>query len=70
MSQFGGEQALAIAWKEAFTEASACRRLRGVAALIEILRWLEATDEPESLGHLTDEELQARLRSELATIRA
>jgi hypothetical protein len=65
IAQFGSEQKLALAWQDAFQEASACRRIRAMAALVELLRWTEAN--PESFRQLTDEELAAEFARELAS---
>lgn len=61
LAHFGDDRNLAVAWVRAFNEASACRRLRSLAALIELLRWLEATEQPERLDLLSDAELQRQL---------
>jgi hypothetical protein len=65
LAEFGSEQNLALAWREAFQEASASRRLRALAAMIELLRWTEAN--PESFRQLTDKELAAEFARELAS---
>jgi hypothetical protein len=65
IAQFGSEQELAVAWHEAFQNASACRRLRALAAMIQIIQWSESN--PESFRRLTDEELAAEFARELAS---
>jgi hypothetical protein len=65
IAQFGSEQALAKEWRHAFEEASACRRLRALAAMIELIKWTAAHS--QSLRRLTDEELAAEFARELAS---
>ena len=65
IAQFGSEQDLAVAWRQAFQEASACRRLRALAAMIELIKWTAAHS--QSLRRLTDEELAAEFARELAS---
>jgi hypothetical protein len=65
IAQFGSEHELAVAWHEAFQNASACRRVRAMAAFVELLRWTET--HPETFRQLSDEQLAAEFARELAS---